>query len=63
MSKKHSLYEELKSYIDDYILHLENINEKRLTAATREVNFCRQEALAFNLLRKNIKNLEDNGIS
>lgn len=64
MSKKPSktAYEELREYIDDYINHLENINKKRLQAAERELKFTQMEAIAFNLLRQNITNLEAHGI-
>lgn len=65
MSKKtKTLYEELKEYVDDYIKHLEKINKERLKSAEREVKFTQMEALAFNLLRQNITNLEaSNGVS
>lgn len=55
-------YEELKEYIDDYVKNLEKINKERLKAAERELKFTQLEALAFNLLRQNITNLEANGI-
>jgi hypothetical protein len=63
MSKKPKTpYEELREYIDDYIKHLEKINKKRLEAAERELKFTQMEAIAFNLLRQNITNLEAHGI-
>lgn len=64
MSKKpKTSYEELREYIDDYIKHLEKINKQRLNAAERELKFTQMEAIAFNLLRQNITNLEAHGVS
>jgi len=65
MSKKPSKtpYQELREYIDDYVDHLEKINKQRLKAAERELKFTQMEAIAFNLLRQNITNLEAHGVS
>jgi hypothetical protein len=66
MQKKPSKtpYEELREYIDDYIIHLEKINKERLKAAEKELKYTQMESIAFNLLRQNIANLEvNNGVS
>ena len=58
MRKKDS-YSLLKVYIEDYVKYMEKINDKRLKAAERECEFVRQEAIAFNILRQNMREVED----
>ena len=57
-NKTQNSYKELKECVDDYIKHIEVINEKRFKYQSRELSFLQQEAIAFNLLRKNIKSIE-----
>lgn len=63
MSNNQPLYTELKEYITDYINLVETINERRLKAAEREMQYLVQESRAFNILRQNMSRMEENGIS
>lgn len=56
--KRKSNYEHLKEIIDDYIKHMDRINNKRLELASREVDYTMQEVKVFNLLQHNIDILQ-----
>jgi len=53
-----SNYKVLKGIIDDYIQHMEGVNDKRLAHAEREVNLVTKECNAFNCLRNNLRLME-----
>lgn len=60
----------LRKIIDDYVKRMEGINEKRMDAAQRELNFTMHECKALNELRQGLLVLdsikikgEEDGIS
>jgi hypothetical protein len=59
--KKHTL----KDIVDDYIVHMQGINEKRLDLLTKDLQCVKDEGALFNLLMNNVKLLEEtaNGVS
>ena len=57
--RKKDNYSLLKEYLEDYVKYMEKINDKRLKAAELECEFVRKEAIAFNILRQNMKEIED----
>jgi hypothetical protein len=64
VSLKKDKYEELKDILNDYMRHMDRINQKRLVASEREVQFIMQEGKLFTMLLGNIQKLEEkHGIS
>ncbi len=45
-------YDVLKGIVDDYIMHMENVNEQRLECATKELAHIRQEMKLFSFLQR-----------
>lgn len=53
----------LREIIDNYISDVEKINDRRLALYEKEAEFATKEAIAFNILRQRLKNLEEHAIS
>lgn len=47
-------FNQLKDVVDDYVLHMEGINEKRLELLEKEVELSMQEVKLFNLFMHNL---------
>lgn len=48
-------YQVLVDVLDDYIQHVEEINEKRSEYAQQEIKFIHQEVRIFDLLKRNLE--------
>lgn len=62
---KNNSYKKLKTLIDNYISHMEIINNKRLKNSEVEMEYILRECKLFQLLKNNIDKIEanNNGIS
>lgn len=48
-------YQILKEIIDDYLTHMEGINDKRQDVIAKELDFAMEEVKLFGLLQKNVE--------
>jgi hypothetical protein len=48
-------YRTLVAVLDDYIQHIEEINDKRSEYAMAEIKFIHQEVQIFDLLKRNLQ--------
>ncbi len=53
-----SKYKILKDVIDDYVLHMDGISQKRMEAAEKDLDFVMQEVKCFNLLQQNLYKIQ-----
>jgi hypothetical protein len=51
-------YLKLKALVNDYLEHMNEINEQKIELGERELKMMRQEVVCFNLLQKNVKDME-----
>jgi hypothetical protein len=52
-------YQTLKEIVDDYIAHMQGVNEMRIENATKELEYIRKEVELFGFLQRTAKMVHD----
>lgn len=51
-------YQVLKEIIDDYLLNMSDVNDRRVEVIAKELDFAMEEVKLFGLLQKNVELIE-----